>query len=109
MPKRMTKQTLRLLEVLLTDPTHEWFGVQLMEAADMKSGTAYPILHRLEADGWLSSAAEDIDPKIEGRPRRRFYKLSGIGQREAESVVEGRRKQAESRPSLRPLPGGAVA
>ncbi|MBS1843101.1 MAG: helix-turn-helix transcriptional regulator [Actinobacteria bacterium] len=88
----------------MNDPEREWYGVELMDAVDLKSGTAYPILHRLQADGWLTSDVEDTDPSAAGRPRRRFYKLTGLGQREAatlaargDTVTPHRR-----RPSIRP-------
>jgi len=76
----MTKPTLRLLAILLGDPSREWYGLELMELADLPSGTAYPMLHRLEADGWLISTREEIDPTNEGRPRRRLYRLTGLGE-----------------------------
>ncbi len=75
----MTPQTMRLLEALLTNPTREWYGLELMELAGLQSGTVYPILHRLEAEGWLASTHERIDPRQEGRPRRRLYRLTGQG------------------------------
>jgi PadR family transcriptional regulator PadR len=105
-PKRMTRQTQRLLEVMLGDPTREWYGLELMEAAALSSGTAYPMLHRLLKDSWLSSAQEQIDPRAEGRPRRRMYRLTGVGTVAAARAVEqsgnvpkGREPRASGRPS----------
>jgi PadR family transcriptional regulator PadR len=87
----MTKQTARLLEALLSDLGRDWYGLELMDRAELQSGTAYPLLHRLQADGWLTSAPEEIDPRLEGRPRRRLYRLTALGQREAVKVLEARR------------------
>jgi PadR family transcriptional regulator PadR len=86
----MTKQTLRLLAVLLTDPRRDWYGLELMDFAALRSGTAYPILHRLQTDGWLTSTREQIDPAEAGRPQRRLYRLTASGERAARDAVEGR-------------------
>lgn len=47
---------------------------------DLKSGTVYPLLARLEKAGWLESRWEEIDPAEAGRPRRRLYRLTGEGE-----------------------------
>ena len=78
---RMTAQTLRLLAVLLNDPTNEWYGFDLADRADLKTGTLYPILARLERAGWLKSYWEDVDPQVAQRPRRRLYVLTPTGQK----------------------------
>ena len=102
MPQRMTSQTMRLLEVLFTDPARDWYGLELMGLAGLRSGTAYPILHRLEAEGWLKSTREEIDPMEEGRPRRRLYRLTGLGE------VNGRAALLGTRLSRTPRTGHAV-
>lgn len=106
MPQRMTKQTVRVLEALLSDPGRDWYGLELMDRAELRSGTAYPLLHRLQADGWLSSVREEVDPREEGRPRRRLYRLTGVGQAEARKALERRQLSrtsvANPGPSLRP-------
>lgn len=53
------------------------YGLELAEALGIPSGTLYPILHRLVDAGWLESMWEDVDPRVEERPRRRFYRLTG--------------------------------
>jgi PadR family transcriptional regulator, regulatory protein PadR len=90
MPQRITRQTTRLLEALLGDPTREWYGLELMEEANLASGTAYPLLHRLQRDGWLTSTREDVDPRQQGRPRRRLYRLTALGETAAREVVAER-------------------
>jgi PadR family transcriptional regulator, regulatory protein PadR len=42
----------------------------------LQPGTAYPILLRLEHEGWVASRWEDIDPRAEKRPARRYYRLT---------------------------------
>src|SRR5208282_1432231 len=52
-------------------------------ATGLPSGTIYPILARLERIGWVDSDWEDPDAHIaEGRPRRRYYRLTRAGEEE---------------------------
>lgn len=97
---RMTRETMRVLGVVLEAPAAEWYGLELAGRADLSPGTVYPILVRLERAGWLDSAWENVNPSEEGRPRRRLYRLSGVGQR----VVPLRMQQELERiaPSWRP-------
>lgn len=84
----MTTQTLALLAAMLDSPYDEWYGLELSKACQIKSGTLYPILARLEHSGWLTSSWEDIDPSMAGRPRRRLYRLTGLGADTARAVVD---------------------
>jgi PadR family transcriptional regulator len=79
MAPKMTLQTQMVLRVLLEYPTRELYGLQLSQVAGLATGTIHPILARLEGLGWLDSRWEDIDPEKEGRPRRRYYRLSPDG------------------------------
>lgn len=86
--RELTTQELRLVSVLLSDPDQEWYGLQVAEMAGLKSGTVYLVLNRLENQyKWLESRPENIDPSVEGRPRRRLYRLSPEGRRCAEAAV----------------------
>jgi PadR family transcriptional regulator PadR len=76
---RMTIPTQLVLHALLTDPAKELYGAEIGQAAGLPSGTVHPILARLETVGWLSSHWEDIDPRAEGRPARRYYQLTPDG------------------------------
>jgi PadR family transcriptional regulator PadR len=77
---RMTIPTQLALRVLLAEPAHEMYGLQICEQAGLPSGTIHPILARLEHEhGWLTSRWEDIKPQDEGRPRRRYYRLTEDG------------------------------
>jgi PadR family transcriptional regulator PadR len=79
----MTLSTQLVLKVLLAEPTQEMYGLQIGRATGLPSGTIHPILARLEGYGWLESHWEDIDPGKQGRPRRRYYRLSAEGARTA--------------------------
>ena len=94
---RMTLPTRLVLEALLVDPVWEMYGAEIGAAAGLPSGTVHPILARFEGLGWLESRWEDIDPRREGRPARRYYRLTSAGQESA-----GRALARTSRPT-RPL------
>jgi PadR family transcriptional regulator, regulatory protein PadR len=76
---RMTIPTQLVLRTLLADPAQERYGVEIGSAAGLPSGTIHPILARLETVGWLTSRWEEIDPRVEGRPARRYYRLTPDG------------------------------
>jgi PadR family transcriptional regulator PadR len=76
---RMTIPTQIVLRAMLAEPTREMYGLQICEAAGLPSGTIHPILARFEKLGWLESRWEDAVPQEEGRPRRRYYKLTEDG------------------------------
>jgi PadR family transcriptional regulator, regulatory protein PadR len=75
----MTLPTQLVLRALIADPTREMYGLEIGRLAELPSGTIHPILARLEGYGWLESRWEDTDPKQEGRPRRRYYRLTPDG------------------------------
>lgn len=111
MTQRMTDQTMRILEAMLGDPSGDWYGLQLSEAAELKSGTIYPALARLEHYGWLESHWELVDPSVAGRPKRKLYRLTRDGAATARLLVAERGIEGEparGRPGLRPLPGKLV-
>jgi DNA-binding PadR family transcriptional regulator len=72
-----------VLRAFLNEPGQPLYGYDLMQAAKLKSGTLYPILSRLTAEGWVTRTAEAIDPAVEGRPARRYYQLTAVGAAEA--------------------------
>jgi len=75
----MTIPTQLVLRALLEDPTRELYGIEIGAAAGLPSGTIHPILARLEGLGWVESRREDIDTRAEGRPARRYYRLTAAG------------------------------
>jgi PadR family transcriptional regulator, regulatory protein PadR len=63
----------------------------------------HPILARLETVNWVESRWEDIDPSIEGRPARRYYRLTTEGAEQAQRALARAyrpRRAAASRPVL---------
>ncbi|HEY3009773.1 MAG TPA: PadR family transcriptional regulator [Micromonosporaceae bacterium] len=76
---RITTPVLKVVSAMLADPAAERYGLDLMQDTGLASGTLYPILVRLERAGWVESHWEDIDPVAEGRPSRRYYRLTRDG------------------------------
>ncbi len=103
MALRMTVQTLLILQALLRHPPRELYGLELSEETGLLPGTAYPILLRLENEGWLTSRWEDIDPHVEKRPARRYYRLAAGGAAQASAALAASRRP--SRAALRRLAG----
>jgi PadR family transcriptional regulator PadR len=85
----MTISTQLVLRALLADPTAELYGVEIGDAAGLRSGTVHPILARLEGLGWVTSRWEDIDPSVEGRPARRYYAIDPNGEAAARTALAG--------------------
>lgn len=83
----MTLATRAVLAAFLAGPADEHYGLQIADAAGLPGGTIYPILIRLEQCGWLESRWEDIDPQEEGRPQRRYYRLSERGAQAATTAM----------------------
>lgn len=77
---RFTVQTAMVLDALLQNPGA--CGSELTRITRLSSGSLYPILIRLEQAGWLSSEWEQQLPTELGRPRRRNYTVTAVGERE---------------------------
>ena len=90
---RMTTSVLKVVAALLAQADTERYGLQLMQDTGLPSGTLYPILVRLERAGWVASRWEEADPVAEGRPTRRYYRLTGEGAAEARREVALMRRQ----------------
>src|SRR5215472_8966653 len=83
---RITGPTLKVLGALLY--SSELSGAEIARATNLASGTLYPILFRLERAGWLESRWEEEDPRALGRPRQRFYRVTGLGAQNASAAVK---------------------
>ena len=66
-------------------------------------GTLYRALSRMERAGLLSSRWEDADiAAAEGRPRRRLYRVTGLGATALADAQHTRASRATNRPGLAP-------
>jgi PadR family transcriptional regulator PadR len=84
---RLSQRSLRVLVQFVAHPTVPMSGAEIAKATGVGSGTLYPLLSRLERIGWLTSDWEAVDPRVVGRPRRRLYRLTGVGQRGAQRAL----------------------
>lgn len=86
MMPRMTIPTQLVLRALVE--SDEAYGAELGAQTHLPSGTVHPILARLEGIGWVVSRWEDIDPATEGRPARRYYRLTAEGRAQATAALD---------------------
>ena len=98
----MTQTTQAVLRAMLEDPTKDLYGLEICAATGLPSGTVHPILARFEALGWLESSWEQVDPREQGRPRRRYYRLTANGISMARNALA---KAYETRIRNTPPPG----
>ena len=105
---RITVPVAKVLAAFLADPTADRYGLELMAAAELASGTLYPILTRLQNAGWVKSHWEDIDPVATGRPARRYYRLTADGATKAQAALASLPRVTPAIPP-RPALGGTNA
>jgi PadR family transcriptional regulator PadR len=75
----MTVTTQLVLAAPLAEPGEEKYGLQIVAVVGLPSGTVHPIPAWLDGLGWLESRWENHDPREQGRPRRRCYRLTADG------------------------------
>lgn len=83
----LSKSSAKVLRAFVDDPDEAQYGFGLMRSTRVKSGSLYPMLERFERLRWIESYDESIDEHAEGRPRRRMYRLTALGKREARKAV----------------------
>jgi PadR family transcriptional regulator len=107
----LTPKMAAVIKVFLEDTQRPRYGLELMRLTGQPSGTLYPNLAKFEEAGWLVGGKEEIDPHVEGRPARRFYRITGSGARAAHNQLaalsEQYRPPSPWRPGLAPH-GGTV-
>jgi len=102
-PLRMTTPRLLALRALLGEPGRERYGLDLALEAGLEPGTVYPILVSFESVGWLTSREEEIDVHAEGRPRRRYYRLTALGVAAGQDALTAAQKRRGARSTSRRL------
>jgi DNA-binding PadR family transcriptional regulator len=64
------------------------YGFDVIDRTGLPSGTVYPALSRLERDGYARSAWEDEQRAFrEGRPARRYYRITAPGTRALDDAL----------------------
>jgi PadR family transcriptional regulator, regulatory protein PadR len=88
----------RAVLAFLSEAGQAWrHGYDLVRATGVKSGTLYPLLIRLEAQGYLE--AQWQPPAAPGRPPRHAYRLTAEGARFARNILAA---DSAPRPEKRP-------
>ena len=85
----------RILSTFLTSPTGRFYGYQLLQATDMKSGSLYPILGRFESLGWIRGEMQESPGS---RPPRRVYQLDPDGATQAKEALDRFKEESGSNP-----------
>ena len=76
------------------------YGYNIMTATGLPSGTVYPVLRRLEADGWIRAEREaEGVAQAEQRPPRKSYRLTPAGG----AALDGAGKRYPLLPKLIPF------
>ena len=89
MPQRQRALSSPAIAVLLALSDGVAYGFDIMDATGLASGTVYPILARLESRGLAESHWEDPQAhRAEGRPARKYYRITGAGRRELATGLE---------------------
>ena len=86
-----------ILKVVALEPIHGYAIVQRLqqiskEALQIRQGSLYPALYRLEERGWLKAEWRNT----EGGREAKFYKLTSEGRRQLESETAGWKRLCEA-------------
>ena len=74
---RMTHSTAMVLQALANGHA---YGFEIMDNTGLPGGTIYPALRRIEAAGLVDSEWEEGGiAQQEGRPARKYYRLTNAG------------------------------
>ncbi|MFG3712358.1 PadR family transcriptional regulator [Micromonospora sp. NPDC047730] len=73
---RIGAATVDVLRVLVDSDRPRW-GLEIIKVTGRPSGSVYPLLERLERNGWVTSHWEDETDRR--GPRRRMYQLTTDG------------------------------
>lgn len=84
MPRGMGLAAVRVLNAIASGVE---YGFDIIDATGLPSGTVYPALSRHERDGYVRSLWEDsAKARLDGRPPRRYYRITAEGRRALEAV-----------------------
>lgn len=76
----MRRLSITAVSVLRSIADGYQYGFDVIDQTGLPSGTVYPALSRLERDGYVKSAWEDErEAHADGRPARRYYRLTAPG------------------------------
>ncbi len=91
----MRHATLVVLDHLAWGTNQPQFPLEISEATGVLSGVLMPILAELERFEWVTSRWDGTDPRDTGRPRRRLYSLTPMGNQLARLELAARDSEDE--------------
>lgn len=111
MDRRPSAKALSIVAVMLRDPGSRHRGLTLCAAAGIPAGASYPLLSELEEIGWVDSEWESRPPgEGEERARRRLYRLTALGESDADARLKDQAERAGEQRRIGWHPGlGAAA
>jgi PadR family transcriptional regulator, regulatory protein PadR len=74
----LTYTSVLVAKELLKNPYARHWGTEVRKATGINSGTLYPMLARMRAEGWLKDSVGQEDTG-QGGPPRRYYVLTDSG------------------------------
>jgi PadR family transcriptional regulator len=101
---RLSHHRLEVLASFLQQPEVELSGADVMRLTEFASGSLYPILYALEQGQLLESRWESEDPSALGRPRRRLYRVTALGERVAREAIAKLNRRAAPIPQRSEIP-----
>jgi PadR family transcriptional regulator, regulatory protein PadR len=86
LPRPLSLSAVAVLDAVARRIRH---GFDIMDATGLPSGTVYPILGRLERDGYVRSRWESRTTALrEKRPPRRYYEVTASGAKALAHSIE---------------------
>lgn|SRR5690348_3177247 len=86
MPKHLSVAAITVLHAVARGTAH---GFDVIDATGLPGGTVYPALSRLERDGFVASSWEAVAvARADGRPPRRYYRVTRLGVRTLNDALE---------------------
>ena len=87
--KRKRRLGYATVAILRAIATGHRYGLDVIDATGLASGTVYVALGRLQKRGFLTASWEDQRiAERQGRPRRRYYQLTRAGSESLEDAIE---------------------
>ena len=87
--RRISDETAAVLTLFLSAPQEARYGREILVEAGLKSGSLYPILHRLEDRELLESSWEELQSAVEAKRRpRRLYRLRSSSAKRAQELLD---------------------
>lgn len=79
MTLRLSGTTVTVLAYVMSNPSEQHYGLEIMKATGLASGSLYPILDRLVKEGWLTLHEKSNANASKKANTRKYYQLTPEG------------------------------